>query len=73
MKRENQELPECKAREIELELVKSAKDNVLTCQQAHQLAADLDVEPIIIGRTANALKIKISDCQLGCFGRYKER
>jgi len=64
---------EYNSEKLELELAKLAKDNTLTCRQAHQLAIALGVEPVTVGRAAAALKIKIADCQLGCFGRYKGR
>lgn len=73
MKRETGDPSEYKSKEIELELVKLAQNQILTCQQAHQLAARLGVELIQVGRTASAMGIKIADCQLGCFGRYKGR
>ncbi len=54
--------------EIVLESVKkAAPDGKLSCADAHALARVLGVEFIVIGQAANELKIKIRNCQLGCF------
>ncbi len=45
----------------------ASKDNRLTCERAHQLAKELNVSLAEIGTVCNALKVKISACQLGCF------
>jgi len=45
----------------------------LPCAAALAVAARLGVEPRVVGETANALGIKIVDCQLGCFGGGKKR
>ena len=39
----------------------------LTCTKAFELAKDLDVEIIEIGRICNQHNIRICKCQLGCF------
>jgi hypothetical protein len=46
---------------------KSAPDNKISCAAARDLAVQLGVEPIVIGKAADELKIKIKQCQLGCF------
>lgn len=48
-------------------LNKAAPDKRLTCKDAWRLAEELDVSPRDIGNAADELKIKICDCQLGCF------
>lgn len=48
-------------------------DGRLPCRIAFEIAAELGVEPIAIGRAANRLGVKIIDCQLGCFGSKKEK
>lgn len=73
MKGEVRKLSETEFQKIAEKLNQLANDKLLTCGQAHQLAADLQVEPILVGKAAQRMRIKISDCQLGCFGRYKER
>ena len=48
-----------------------AKDGRLACAQAMDIANSEGVPPIIVGRAADAAGIKISTCQLGCFGVKK--
>lgn len=48
-----------------------AKDGSLTCAEATQLANREGVPPLVIGQAADAAKIKITACQLGCFGVRK--
>lgn len=43
----------------------------LSCARAHVLAEDLGVTLAEIGRYCQAQDIKITDCQLGCFGGGK--
>lgn len=51
-----------------LEAVKNAApDGKISCAAAHSLAAQLGVEILLIGKAADELKIKINNCQLGCF------
>ena len=45
-----------------------ARGGRLACATALALARELGVSPQEVGRAANELGIKISDCQLGCFG-----
>jgi hypothetical protein len=46
---------------------KAAAGNRLSCEKARELAEELKVPVSEIGRICNALKIKITACQLGCF------
>jgi len=51
-----------------LEAVKLATpEGRISCADAHALARKLGVELILIGKAADELKIKIRNCQLGCF------
>lgn len=51
-----------------LEAVRRAsRDGRISCTEAHRVAAELGVEPRLVGAAANALKIKIYACELGCF------
>ena len=51
-----------------LQAVKEAGiDGKLSCGQARALAEKLQVPVKIVGEAADQLKIKIKDCQLGCF------
>ena len=45
----------------------AAVGNRLSCERAHTLSRELDVSLGEIGRICNELKIKIAECQLGCF------
>ena len=49
------------------EIRKAAVNNRLSCGAAHDLSARLQVSLREIGEVCNGLKIKISNCQLGCF------
>ncbi len=57
---------------IKNKLMKVAKNGKLTCTEAHQLAEAEGVSLVTIGKVATAVGVKICDCQLGCFGKYKE-
>ena len=54
-------------RALEEELKASLVEGKLPCAVAFQIARKLKVAPKEVGDAANALKIKISSCQLGCF------
>ncbi len=60
-----------KNKELINEVLKAAekKDNRLyiKCADAFKIAEKFDVKPIIIGKICNKEKIKIENCQLGCF------
>jgi len=51
----------------------AAAERRLSCAEALAIAERLGVEPLVVGEVANALGIKIVDCQLGCFGGGKAR
>ena len=55
------------------ELRHRAPDGRLACAAALKLADELGVPRRDVGEAADALGIKIVDCQLGCFGREKPR
>lgn len=48
-----------------------AKDGYITCAEATALANSEGVPPLIVGLAADAAKVKITACQLGCFGVKK--
>ena len=52
---------------IKEEIQKRSKDNRLPCAVARAIARDLSVPIKEIGRIADELKIKITNCELGCF------
>ncbi|RJP20827.1 MAG: hypothetical protein C4520_10780 [Candidatus Abyssobacteria bacterium SURF_5] len=52
---------------LEAELRARAKDNRITCPQMFAIAEKLGLPKKEVGDAATQLKIKISNCQLGCF------
>lgn len=45
-----------------------ARDGKLSCADGHKIAAVVGVSPLTVGRTADALGIRLTRCQLGLFG-----
>lgn len=56
-----------KEKNIEELLRKKSDEGRLTCSEARKIAEELGVEYKEVGKTANKLKIKIKNCELGCF------
>ncbi len=52
---------------IKEEIRKRAVNNRLPCPVARKIAVDLSVPVKDVGRAADELGIKITDCELGCF------
>jgi LAO/AO transport system kinase len=52
---------------IKEEVLKKSKNNIIFCKQCHEIADDLKVTLKEVGEAADELKIKIRNCQLGCF------
>ena len=52
---------------LEEEIRASLVDGRLPCAQAFRIAKKFKVAPRDVGDAANRLKIKIANCQLGCF------
>ena len=51
------------------ELIRSRlEDGKLPCEKAFEIARNLKVRPLRVGRKADEMGIKISRCQLGLFG-----
>jgi hypothetical protein len=48
--------------------IKVYLEDDLPCAVAHYIAADLGVDPIEVGDTANEIDARITMCQLGLFG-----
>lgn len=46
---------------------KKAKDGKLPCAQCFKIAEDFGISKKEMGKVLNDMKIKISQCQLGCF------
>lgn len=49
------------------EIKKRATNNKLPCRVARQIAEDLSVSYREVGKAADELKVKIVNCELGCF------
>jgi len=45
------------------------EENKLTCAKAYVVAKKAGVEPIIVGKTADEMGVRITDCGLGQFGK----
>ncbi|MEW6569592.1 MAG: hypothetical protein AB1390_00235 [Nitrospirota bacterium] len=52
---------------IEEEIKKKAVNGRLSCPLARKIARELAIPLKEVGKTADELKIKITDCELGCF------
>jgi hypothetical protein len=50
----------------------AAREGKITCPRALSLANALGLAPAVIGKAANKAGIKITGCQLGCFGSERE-
>ena len=44
-----------------------ASEKGLSCRQALAIAAELNCNPVHMGRLCDELKVKLYGCQLGCF------
>lgn len=53
--------------EFEARLLKASRDGRIQCATALAIARSMAIPSQEVGRVANALQIKISNCQLGCF------
>ncbi len=58
---------EVKGKDIENRLIEASKDVRISCVMARRIAEELKVSYKEVGDAANRLKIKIKDCELGCF------
>jgi hypothetical protein len=45
-----------------------SEDGHITCARALAIARRMKVDPLKVGNACNAERIKITRCQLGCFG-----
>ncbi len=54
-------------KKLEAELRARAKDNRITCPEMFAIAEKLRLSKKEVGDAATQLRIKISNCQLGCF------
>ncbi len=52
---------------IKKRIIKVAHEGRLSCEEAFNLAQELDCKASEIGQACDDLKIKIIKCRLGCF------
>ncbi len=64
-------LAENSREELHRQLQELAGDGTIGCPVALALARRLGVNPLQVGGAADELGIRITDCQLGCFGAGK--
>ncbi|OPY62843.1 MAG: hypothetical protein A4E57_03891 [Syntrophorhabdaceae bacterium PtaU1.Bin034] len=50
-----------------------ASDHMISCADAHAIAAKLGVEPADVGTAIDLLEIRIHKCQLGLFGHEEQK
>ncbi len=53
--------------ELKKKISESLVNGKLPCPVAFKIAKELKVGPSEVGAACNELRIKIADCQLGCF------
>ncbi|GBE04679.1 MAG TPA: hypothetical protein ENG95_06720 [Nitrospirae bacterium] len=56
-----------KKESVQNEIRKRSRDNRITCPVLRKIAEELDIPYKDAGNAANELKIKIKNCDLGCF------
>jgi hypothetical protein len=54
-------------KKLEETILKKAKDGKLPCPLCFKIAEDFGISRKEIGKILNEMKIKIGQCQLGCF------
>jgi len=59
--------------EIKDQIISRTKNKELSCAVAHKIAADLNVSPAEVGKTADLLEMMLVKCQLGLFGYMPEK
>ena len=59
--------------EIKDHIKRRAKNNELPCAVAFKIAAELNVSPAEVGKTADLLEVMLAKCQLGLFGYTPEK
>jgi len=52
---------------IQEEVEKNSRNGRISCPVARKIAEELSVSYQEVGMAADALNIKITDCELGCF------
>jgi hypothetical protein len=52
---------------LEKVILEKAKDGKLPCAMCFKIAEDFKISKREMGRILNEMKVRISQCQLGCF------
>lgn len=55
------------AEDLKVKIKAAAPEGKITCPQAFKVAEELGISRKALGELLNGLKIKIIQCQLGCF------
>jgi hypothetical protein len=53
---------------VEAEIASRLRNGMLDCRAAFEAAEQLDVPPARVGRTMDALRLRLTECQIGLFG-----
>lgn len=59
--------PMSKRELLEARIREASKDNVITCYSIRKIAEELETTYLEAGDAANRLRIKVRECELGCF------
>ena len=54
-------------KKLEETILKKAKDGKIPCAQCFKISEDFGISKREMGKILNEIKVKISQCQLGCF------
>ena len=54
-------------------VISAAKNGLLSCTKAHQLAQETGFSPAEVGRAADLLELRLTGCQLGLFGQSRKK
>ncbi|MBN2809737.1 MAG: hypothetical protein JXR80_09625 [Deltaproteobacteria bacterium] len=68
-KHNNPEIPEA----LREKLKSAADDNRLSCSKAHRLARETGFAPAEIGRAADLMELRLTECQLALFGQSRTK
>lgn len=52
---------------IDKAIKEKIKEGKITCKEALEIASELGIKPAEVGKALDKNKIKIKQCQLGCF------
>ena len=61
------EMNEVDRKNLKETILKKAKDGKLPCAMCFKIAEDFKISKREMGKILNEIKVRISQCQLGCF------